>query len=106
MGRYSDLLEVASILRGRREEQLIRGRPGLDEANRGSRVSVDRFLVLHAPDPRPDVAEAPSRVLRHELAEVPHVPLELSVADRSLPKRSETPDAIVRLPEDALPEQS
>ena len=32
--------------------------------------------------------------------------LELCVADRSLPERSQAHDAIIRLPEDELPEQS
>ena len=106
LGGYSDILELASIFRRGHEEQLGRRGTGSDEANSDSRVSVDRGLVLHAPYARPDVAEAPSRVLRHEQAEVPRVPLELSVTDGALPERTETPDAVVRLPEDALPEQS
>ena len=106
VGGVPDLREIVSILKGRREAQLIRCRPRLDEASHGPRVSIDRFRVLPSLDLRPNLEEIPRHVLRQELAKIQDLLPELSVGGRPLLDLPEAHDAIVRLPEDELSEQS
>src|SRR4029077_1934437 len=98
------------VLWGRREQKLIRGRTRPDPAGRVNREQVYgeriRPRVLWERSILPADAELLCNVRRQDAPEVLGLGLELAVLDGPLLERPDARDAVVRLPENALPQQA
>ena len=100
-----DLPQVVPVFQGRHESESILGRPRLDPDDRVDHEQVHLARARPA-GVVPDVAVGGSGVLGEERSDLPNGMLELAVRDGSPLERPEAPDAIVRLSQHELPEQT
>ena len=99
----------APVLGGRHEAETVGEGRGRDPRERARDRLVDGDLARardRSDPPGVDLVEVPSDVLREQQANVAGVALELAVREGSLLERSERLHPLVRLAEDAQPEQA